>query len=66
MEQSEHEVAKLKVHQQEMELLHVQSALENNKQEMTNFAVFLQSRNELLDKIRELIRQGYKWRVLSC
>lgn len=27
---------------------------------MTNFAVFLQSRNELLDKIRELIRQGYK------
>lgn len=60
LEQSEHEVAKLKVHQQEMELLHVQSALENNKQEMTNFAVFLQSRNELLDKIRELIRQGYK------
>ena len=60
LEQSEHEVAKLKVQQQEMELQHVQSALENSKQEMTNFAVFLQSRNELLDKIREQIRQGYK------
>lgn len=60
LEQSEHEVAKLKVRQQEMELRHVQSALESNRQEMTNFAVFLQSRNELLDKIRELIRQGYK------
>ena len=60
LEQSEREIAELKVHQQELELQTVQNKLNNSQQEATNFAVFLQSRNELLDKIRDLIKEGYK------
>ena len=60
LEQSEHELAELKVRQQELELKSVQSALDNSRQEATSFAVFLHSRNELLEKIREMIKQGYK------
>lgn len=60
LEQSEHELAKFKMHQQKMELENVQQELETSKQETTNFALFLQSRNELLDKIQELVRQGYR------
>lgn len=60
LEQSEHEVAKLKVLRQKMELEKAQTELATNKQEITDFAVFLQSRNEVLEKIREMIRVGYK------
>lgn len=60
LEHSEHEVAKLKLLKQEMELNNIQSDLEHTKQEATNFAVFLNSRNELLDKIQMQIKQGYK------
>ena len=60
LEQSEHELAELKVRQQELELKSVQSALYNSRQEATSFAVFLHSRNEMLEKIREMIKQGYK------
>lgn len=60
LEQSEHELAELKVRQQELELQAVQQALENSRQEATSFAVFLQSRNEMLEKIREQIKEGYK------
>ena len=38
----------------------VQSALDDSRQEVTSFAVFLRSRNELLDKIRGMIKEGYK------
>ena len=41
LEQSEHELAELKVRQQELELKSVQSALYNSRQEATSFAVFL-------------------------
>ena len=60
LEQSERELAELKVRQQELELKSVQHALDNSRREATSFAVFLQSRNEMLDKIREMIKQGYK------
>lgn len=63
LEQSERELAELKVRQQELELKSVQHALDNSRQEATSFAVFLQSRNEMLDKIREMIKQGYKMDV---
>ena len=49
---SEKEVAELKMHQQELELQNVHNALATSRQEATSFAVFLKSRNELLDKIR--------------
>lgn len=60
LEQSEREVAELKVKQQEQVLDNVQSELEATRQEVTSFAMFLRSRNELLDKIREQIKEGYK------
>lgn len=57
---SEREVSELKLHQQELELQNVQNALNTSRQEATSFAVFLRSRNELLDKIREMVKEGYK------
>ncbi|MCD8093087.1 MAG: tetratricopeptide repeat protein [Bacteroides sp.] len=60
LEMSEREVSELKLHQQELELQNVQNALHSSRQEATSFAVFLRSRNELLDKIREMIKEGYK------
>ena len=60
LEMSEREVSELKLHQQELELQNVQNALDSSRQEATSFAVFLRSRNELLDKIREMIKEGYK------
>lgn len=60
LEQTEREISELKLHQQELELKSVQSELDSSRQEVTSFAVFLRSRNELLDKIRDLIKEGYK------
>lgn len=57
---SEKEVAELRMHQQELELQNVNNALATSCQEATSFAVFLKSRNELLDKIREMVKEGYK------
>ena len=37
-----------------------QDTLINKRKEITAFAIFLQSRNELLDKIRDMIKKGYR------
>jgi tetratricopeptide (TPR) repeat protein len=63
LEQSEREVAELQVKQQEQALLNIESELETTRQEVTSFAMFLRSRNELLNKIREQIKEGYKMDV---
>lgn len=60
LEQSEHKLTELKVRQQELELQATQNALNASRQEAVGFALFLQSRNDLLEKIREMIKQGYK------
>ena len=60
LEQSEHELAKAKVKQQELELKNVQQKLEHSRKETTDIAVFVQSRDELLDKIRAQIKEGSK------
>ena len=60
LELSQRELSELKLHQQELELQNIQNALDSSQQEVTGFAVFLRSRNELLDKIREMIKEGYK------
>ena len=60
LELSQRELSELKLHQQELELQNIQNALDSSQQEVTSFAVFLRSRNELLDKIREMINEGYK------
>ena len=57
---SEKEVAELKMHQQELELQNVHNALATSRQEATSFAVFLKSSTELLDKIRGMVKEGYK------
>lgn len=62
---SEKEVAELKMHQQELELQNVHNALATSRQEATSFAVFLKSRNELLDKIRTMVKEGYKMETQS-
>ena len=60
LELSQRELSELKLHQQELELQNIQNALDSSQQEVTSLAVFLRSRNELLDKIREMIKEGYK------
>ncbi len=60
LELSQRELSELQLHQQELELQNIQNALDSSQQEVTSFAVFLRSRNELLDKIREMIKEGYK------
>ena len=60
LELSQRELSELKLHQQELELQNIQNALDSSQQEVTSFVVFLRSRNELLDKIREMIKEGYK------
>lgn len=60
LEHSERQVAELKVRQQELELETAQDTLINKRKEITAFAIFLQSRNELLDKIRDMIKKGYR------
>ena len=62
---SERELDELKLQQQQLELQRVQDALETSRQEATTFAVFLQSRDQLLDKIREMIKEGYKMDAAS-
>lgn len=60
LEQSERELAELKVAQQELAIHSIQNELEVSRQEVTSFAMFLRSRNELLERIREQIKEGYR------
>ncbi len=60
LEQSNHELAALKIKQQEQALLHIENELETTRQEVTGFAMFLRTRSELLDKIRGQIREAYR------
>jgi tetratricopeptide (TPR) repeat protein len=60
LEQSERELAEQKVKLQELELNSIHSELNDSRKETTDLAVFLKSRNELLDKIREMIKEGYR------
>ena len=54
------ELADLKLHQQTVELEVQSEKLESTQSELTNFVLFLNSRNELLEKIREMIKAAYK------
>jgi tetratricopeptide (TPR) repeat protein len=60
LQHAELEVTELKLRQQELELQNAQVALNDSRQEVTSFAVFLRSRNELLDKIHSMVREAYK------
>lgn len=43
-----------------MKLVNIQDALDKSKHEVINFAMLLRSRNEVLEKIRGMVRAGYK------
>ena len=60
LEQTEFKLAEMKMKQQENDLRSINDALDTSRQEASSFAVFLHSRNELLDKIREMIKKGYR------
>ena len=53
-------ITELKLQQQAVELSAKSEKLENTQSELTNFVLFLNSRNELLEKIREMIKSAYK------
>lgn len=60
LEMKAKEVDKLKIRQQELELENAQNMLDANQRELTTFAAFLKSRNEMTDKIKDLIKEGYR------
>ena len=53
-------ITELKLQQQAVELSAKSEKLESTQSELTNFVLFLNSRNELLEKIREMIKSTYK------
>ncbi|WP_291583920.1 tetratricopeptide repeat protein [Bacteroides sp.] len=53
-------ITELKLQQQAVELNIKSEKLESTQSELTNFVLFLNSRNELLEKIREMIKSAYK------
>lgn len=59
LEKYQREVATLKIDQQNSELANYRDMLEIKRREMTEFAVFIQSQNDILDNIREKIKEGY-------
>lgn len=60
LEQSERVLVEFKIEQQKKELESINSELETTKHDLTDFAFFIKSRNDLLDKIRNMIKEGYK------
>lgn len=58
LEQSEHEVAKLKLEQQATQMQQVQSDLKKSEEATTSLAAFIKSRNELLERIKNDIKKG--------
>lgn len=57
---AEKEVDQLKLRQQQLELENAQIMLNSSRQELTGFAAFLKSRNEMLEKIKNMLKEGYK------
>lgn len=58
LEQSEHEVAKLKLEQQATQMQQVQYDLKKSEEATTSLAAFIKSRNELLERIKNDIKAG--------
>lgn len=60
LDSAEKEADALKLRQKQLELENAQNMLDTSRQELTGFAAFLKSRNEMTDRIREMLREGYK------
>lgn len=57
---AEKEVDNLKMRQQQLELENANANLQSSRQELTGFAAFLKSRNEMMERIREMLKEGYR------
>lgn len=60
LELAEKQLDSMKVRQQELELENARTTLAASRQELTGFAAFLKSRNEMMEKIRAMVKEGYK------
>lgn len=60
LEKSERQIAELMLQQQKQELMSIREEYDINRHELTTFAMFLCSRNEVLEKIREMVKEGYR------
>jgi len=60
LENQEKELISLKLQQAENEANAVQKELEYSRHELTNFAFFVRSRNDMLTHIQSMIKEGYK------
>lgn len=60
LEEQEKELIALKLQQAEIEAQTAQQELDYNRHELTNFAFFVRSRNDLLANIQSLLKEGYK------
>lgn len=60
LEEREKELIALKLQQAEVETRTAQQELDYNRHELTNFAFFVRSRNDLLANIQSMLKEGYK------
>ena len=60
IEAQHQEMMKLQLEKTEEERRNVEMELEYSKKELTNFACYMQSKNELIEKIKVMIRESYK------
>lgn len=60
LQKQEKELITLKLKQAENETRQTQQELDYNRQELTNFAFFVRSRNDILAHIQGMIKEGYK------
>ena len=60
IEAQHQEMMKLQLEKTEEERRNVEMELEYSKKELTNFACYMQSKNELIEKIKMMIRESYK------
>ncbi|MDH6305388.1 tetratricopeptide (TPR) repeat protein [Parabacteroides sp. PF5-5] len=60
LDEQEKELIELKLQQAEIETRAIEKELDYNRHELTNFAFFVRSRNDMLAHIQSMIKEGYK------
>lgn len=60
LEKSSAELLNLKLQQEESEKQKIEMQLSISKRDLTNFSYYIKSRNDILNKIKEQIKLGYK------
>lgn len=60
LERVNKELLELRLNQEIATKHKVETELDNKKKDLTNFSYYIQSRNELLNRIKEQIKDGYK------